>query len=118
MKVMLQCQFDRPLESKMKIADGCLQNPFATNQHSSWVDSIVANEPLHVYKQQHDTINDVDKKEVFSVAVPKCKKVSGSPGQIFMRPIQKDISHSSGDTKRNLLVSSELSFLIPLQKYR
>jgi hypothetical protein len=44
--------------------------------------------------------------------------VSGSPGQIFMRPIQKDISHSSGDTKRNLLVSSELSFLLPLQKYR
>jgi hypothetical protein len=50
-----------------------------------------------VSKQQNDTINNFDNKKVFSAAVPKCKKVSDSPGHIFMRPIQKYISHSNGD---------------------
>jgi hypothetical protein len=99
MKAILQHRFDPPLESKKMIVAGCILNPFPTevSQCSSWGDSIVGDECLHVSKQQHDTINDFDKKKIFSAAVPKCKKVLGSPIHIFMRPIQKGNSHSSGD---------------------
>jgi hypothetical protein len=41
-----------------------------------------------VSKQQHATIiKDFDKKKGFSAAIPNCKKVTGPPGQNFMRPI-------------------------------